>query len=137
MNINKYTLITNQDLHGEGQFGCVYRAHNTMNHRQLCVLKLVRGSTDRQRDLLLRQQHLNEINLLRVIAQNFCGGNQLIIRMQNSFENNQYLGIEYEHDAISVDLGKLLHSRRFLTLCSAKELEITILQLFYQLLQGV
>jgi serine/threonine protein kinase len=57
--------------------------------------------------------------------------------MQNSFESNQYLGIEYEYDAKAADLGKLLHSRRFLTLCSAKEREITILQLFYQLLQGV
>jgi hypothetical protein len=25
---------------GEGQFGRLYRAHNTRKHRQLCVLKL-------------------------------------------------------------------------------------------------
>ncbi len=137
MNVKNYTSMANQDLLEEGQFGRVYCTHNTRNHRKLCILKLVKRSADRQKDLLLRQQHLNETNLLSIIAQNYVTGNCLIIRMQNSFEKKQYTGIEYEYKAKAVDLGKILHSRRFLTLCSVKELEITILQLFHQILKGV
>ncbi len=54
MNVNNYTFMANQDLLGEGQFGRVYRAHNNKNHRKLCVLKLVKRSADRKRDILLR-----------------------------------------------------------------------------------
>jgi serine/threonine protein kinase len=45
MNVSNYTFIADQDLLGQGQYGRVYRAHNTQNHRELCALKLVQRST--------------------------------------------------------------------------------------------
>ena len=45
LNISNYTFIVDQDLLGQGQFGRVFRAHNTQNNNQLCALKLVQRST--------------------------------------------------------------------------------------------